>query len=101
MGAALPPSRWPPGSADPPGERPHCPEEGAQGPLCTGCTALPGLYVVPCLRGARLLLVVELRNLSGKCGFGERGVRAPRPSQETRHHLWLIPYSSQAPVTLA
>lgn len=36
----------------------------------------PGLHVVPCLREARLLLVVELQNLSGKCGFRWGGVAA-------------------------
>lgn len=31
-------------------------------------------------------------------GWGPRGHRT---SQETRHHLWLIPYGSQTPMTLA
>lgn len=81
--------------------------------LLTSRFCRPTLYRGPAIlegRGWSRSRVLERRQSSTGPGAEESerhvwlwgwGVRGHRTSQETRHHLWLIPYGSQAPTTLA
>lgn len=57
--------------------------------------------VVPCLKRRRSSSGPGAEASELRVWLWGWGVRGRRTGQETRHHLWLIAFGSQAPMTLA
>lgn len=85
VGGKAPPAGWAVCRPTAAGLRLHCPF---------------GAAVVLRHGDPRLLRVVGAEESEQHMRFWGLGVRGHRTTQETRHYLWLVPCSSQAPVTL-